>query len=251
MSVAVVVGAEDYEAPGGPYGVLVVHGHTSNPSSIRELAQRCAAQGFRVSAPRLPGHGTSVEELEITGWSDWTQRAHEALHILESSCDKVALVGLSLGGAICIHLAARHRQVTAVVIINPVVEHPGRDVDDEIAALVASGVQRLDSPGSDIKREGAPVTSYEQTPLTSLVSLLDALDSVSDDLTNVVAPTLLFSSREDHTVRVSNGDRVVRDLGGPVERVWLENSYHVATLDNDQELVESMTVEFLLKQFRA
>jgi carboxylesterase len=70
---------------------------------------------------------------------------------------------------------------------------------------------------------------------------------VNANLSSITAPSLLLSSREDHTVAPDNGDEIVNKSCGPVERIWLEESYHVATLDNDQEVVESATLEFLAK----
>ncbi len=114
--------------------------------------------------------------------------------------------------------------------------------------LIDSGLEVLATDaGSDIKKEGTTEAKYEGWPLRALQSVIEGVEVVDANLSSITAPSLLLSSREDHTVAPDNGDEIVENSSGPVERIWLEESYHVATLDNDQELVERSTVEFLAK----
>jgi carboxylesterase len=80
-----------------------------------------------------------------------------------------------------------------------------------------------------------------------VLSLFSGIQTVHENLHLISAPILLISSREDHVVTSDNGDELVAKVSGPIERIWLENSYHVATIDNDQELVESLTLDFLAR----
>ncbi len=237
-------GCEPYSAVNGPLGVLVLHGFTGNPSSMRSLAERVAAEGFSVELPRLPGHGTSVEDMMTTSWRDWSGAALEAFDDLAQRSSSVAVVGLSMGGALAAYVGER-RDVAGLVLINPVVMRPGDELVDGLRALIDSGMESIESIGSDIKKEGTVEASYPATPLRCVLSLFDGLVEVHEELVKITAPVLLLSSREDHVVTSDNGDEVVAKSSGPVERRWLENSYHVATIDNDQEIVESSTVGFL------
>jgi carboxylesterase len=119
---------------------------------------------------------------------------------------------------------------------------------DGLGQLVDAGIETVDSIGSDIKKEGSVEASYPATPLACARSLFEGVGAVHANLGSIVAPSLLLSSREDHVVTSDNGDDLVAMVGGPIERVWLENSYHVATMDNDAELVESLTIAFLEKE---
>jgi len=98
MTTAIMTGCEPYSFAGGPCGVLVLHGFTGNPVSMRPLAEACAKAGFTVELPRLPGHGTSLEDLMTTGWADWSATALASFDDLAAKCSKVAVVGLSMGG---------------------------------------------------------------------------------------------------------------------------------------------------------
>ena len=244
MTTAIMPGCEPYSATNGPLGVLVLHGFTGNPSSMRSLAERIAGQGFSVELPRLPGHGTTVEDMMTTSWSDWSGAALEAFDGLEQRCSHVAVVGLSMGGGLTAFVGER-RDVAALVFINPVVMKPGDELVDGLKELIDSGLSSIESIGSDIKKEGGVEASYSATPLRCVLSLFDGLVEVHHDLAKITAPSLVLSSREDHVVTSDNGDEIVAKSSGPVERVWLENSYHVATIDNDQEIVETSTVDFL------
>jgi carboxylesterase len=103
----------------------------------------------------------------------------------------------------------------------------------------------MDGIGSDIALPDATELSYAGTPVAPLLSLFEAVPGVSADLPSIRCPVLLFSSRDDHVVPPSNGDLLAASVSGPCERVWLERSFHVATLDYDREEIERRTVTFV------
>lgn len=241
-------GCEPFSATGNAHGVLVLHGFTGNPQSMRPLAEVIANAGFTVELPRLPGHGTSVEDMIDTTWADWTKEAEDAYQSLASRCRDVAVVGLSMGGALACHVAERY-PVRAAVLINPLVSPPANELLEGLEALIEGGVETVEAIGSDIKKEGSKEASYDATPLKAARSLFEGVADVYARLGDITAPTLLFSSREDHVVDPLNGEVVLDKVAGTVERVILEESYHVATLDHDAELIESMSVSFLTRDF--
>ncbi|MGC2168551.1 MAG: alpha/beta fold hydrolase [Acidimicrobiales bacterium] len=247
MTQDILVGAEPYSHQGGSSGVLVLHGFTGNPSSLRSLAELAADKGFSVELPRLPGHGTSVEDMMTTTWADWTQSAEAAFDDLASRCERVAIVGLSMGGSLTAYLAERHVDLAGCVFINPMIKVPPAEIVEGLDALLAAGVESYESIGSDVKKDGVFESSYDATPLAPAKTLFEGVAHVNDDLARITCPVLLLSSREDHVVTSDNGDELVGKVRGPIERVWLENSYHVATLDNDQALVESLALDFLVR----
>ena len=228
-------------------GVLVLHGFTGNPGSLRALAERAAANGYTVELPRLPGHGTNLDDMMTTSWSDWSSAALDAYDDLASRCQTVAVVGLSMGGTLTAFVAQQRPSVAGLVFINPLVMPPVIEMTDGLAQLIDAGIETIDAIGSDIKKEGVTEASYPATPLRCTQSLFRALVGVQAGLGTISAPSLLLSSREDHVVTTDNGDELEAKVAGPLERIWLEDSYHVATLDNDQELVESATIDFLAK----
>ena len=248
MTNDIMPGCEPFSSSGNSMGVLVLHGFTGNPYSMRPLAERCARAGYSVELPRLPGHGTSLEDLVPRRWPDFVEVALGAYDELAQRCDKVAVVGLSVGGGLTALIAEERPSIAGCVFINPMLKGPGAEMEQGLRDLIDTGLEILATDGgSDIKKEGTTEAKYDGWPLRALQSVIEGVEVVDANLASITAPSLLISSREDHTVAPGNGDEIVEKSSGSVERIWLEDSYHVATLDNDQELVESATIEFLAK----
>jgi len=243
--------AEPFSAWNGSNGVLVLHGFTGNPSSMRPLAEAFADAGFSVELPLLPGHGTTVDDLMGTRWPDWAAAADESYTSLAARCDRTVIAGLSMGGTLCLWLALQHSDIAAAVLVNPLAEPPAESFMDMMAQLLDSGTDRLPSIGSDIARPGAAEWAYEATPVPPLLSLFEAVGEIAPRLPEILCPVLLFSSRTDHVVPPSSGDLVAARVGAPVERIFLERSYHVATLDYDQQEIEERAVVFASKAVSA
>jgi len=247
VTAPIIPGAEPWSAAGGDHGVLVLHGFTGNPQSMRPLAEACAAAGFTVELPLLPGHGTSVEDMLPTRWEDWSGAAEAHFQALAARCGKVVVTGLSMGGTLTCWLAERHPHLAGIAVVNPMIQAPDEEFRQGIGALLDAGTEVFDAIGSDIKMEGTVEHAYPGTPLAPVLSLFEGADEVLADLGSIHCPTLLLSSREDHVVDPVSGDVLEASTSGPVERVHLENSYHVATLDNDAALIERSVVDFALE----
>lgn len=251
MTTNIMPGCEPFSVSGGRDGVLVLHGFTGNPQSMRPLAEAIANAGYTVELPRLPGHGTTVEDMMTTGWADWSGAADAAYRELATRCDRVAVVGLSMGGGLTAFVAEEHPDVTALVFINALVKPPVQEMREGLKGLLDAGMETMESIGSDIKKEGSQEASYNATPLACAASLFDGIEKVFELLDTISAPTLILSSREDHVVSSDNSEDLARIVTGSVEHIWLEDSYHVATLDNDASIVEAHTVRFLDSIFSA
>jgi carboxylesterase len=244
MPAPIIPGAEPWSSDGGSHGVLVLHGFTGNPQSMLPLATAVAAAGFTVDLPLLPGHGTSIEDMLPTRWDDWSGAAEAAYRALAERCSKVAVTGLSMGGTLSCWLAEHHPEIAGIAVINPFVDPPADDFRDAIRGLLAEGSEVVDGIGSDIAMEDAAEAAYAGTPLAAALSFFEGVDSVAARLGDVRCPALLLSSRVDHVVPVESGDAFEASVGGPIERVYLERSFHVATLDWDAPLVEERVVAF-------
>lgn len=225
----------------------MLHGFTGNPQSMRPLAEALAAAGFTVELPLLPGHGTAIEDMLPTRWEDWSSAAGAAYRALADRCAQVVVTGLSMGGTLTCWLAEHHPEVAGIAVVNPLIESPEAADREAIVALVEAGTEVFDAIGSDIRKEGVEEAAYPGTPLPPLLSLFEGADEVAAHLGDIRCPTLLFSSRQDHVVDSVSGDELERSAGGPVERVYLERSYHVATLDWDAPLIEDRVVSFALE----
>ena len=212
---------------------------------MRPLAEGLATAGFAVELPRLPGHGTSVFDMAETGWDDWLTEAERALSAVQARAadGKVVVVGLSMGGALTAALAQGHPELAGIVLINAPVAVPA-ELADAVREMLAGGVEVMDAIGNDIADPDANEASYDETPLRALLTMIMAGNDVRERLGEIVQPTLIITSRQDHVVNPEDSDVLAEQISGPVERLWLEKSFHVATLDYDKAEVESTTLEF-------
>jgi carboxylesterase len=242
LTTRVMPGAESFRFDEGPIGILLQHGFTGCPASMRPLGERLAGRGLSVVAPRLPGHGTTWQDLEATTWQDWVGESETALLDLSRRCPTVVAMGLSMGGAIALHLGARHQErLKGVVAVNPVVRRP----DLRLAPLARLFTRTVRGIGGDIKRSGVDEIYYDRTPLKAAAQLGRFLRVVWTELPSMRVPLLVFSSVEDHLVKPVNSRLVMRRAGSDhKELIPLTNSYHVATLDYDADLIFQRVLEF-------
>jgi len=240
----ILPGAEPFSADGGPHGALVLHGFTGCPQSMRGLARAFAAAGFAVELPRLPGHGTTVDDMATTGWSDWTSTVEDSYRRLAARCERIVVSGLSMGGALTLWLAERHPEIAGIVVINAVGTPPDPDPSPALRAQLEQGAKTIPGVGNDVADPAEKELAYPLVPIASLISMFAGLGEVGPRLGDVRCPTLVMTSPQDHVVQPVMSDRIAEGVAGPVERLTLERSYHVATLDYDKALIEARAVAF-------
>jgi carboxylesterase len=210
---------------------------------MRGLAMAFADAGFTVEMPLLPGHGTEVADMVPTRWEDWSGAAEAAYVDLAARCDGVVVAGLSMGGSLSVWLAEHHPEIAGIAVVNPLVSSP-TDLLPLVAEMLDGGMETMPGVGSDIALPGSIESAYPEVPLAAAQSLFEAAAAIEAGLESVTCPVLLFSSPQDHVVPPVNGDVLEAKVKGPVERIVLERSFHVATLDYDKDEIEARTVEF-------
>lgn len=234
-------GAEPFAAAGDHRGALVLHGFTGSPQSVRPLAEAFAGAGYTVESPLLPGHGTSVEDMLTTSWDDWAGAVEAAYQDLAGRCQQVVVSGLSMGGTLTLWLAARFPEIAGIVPVNAAaLADPDTAVG--IRAFVESGAEVMDAIGGDIADPDAVELGYAETPLRPLLSLWEAIEVL--DLGAITSPALVMVSEQDHVVPPASSDHICASVSGPVEKLILGRSYHVATLDYDRHLIAERAIAF-------
>lgn len=243
--VPVLPGAEPFRHEGGEVGVLLCHGFTGSPQSLRPWAEYLAEHGLTVSLPLLPGHGTRWEDMQLTGWQDWYAEVDRELRALVERCEQVFVAGLSMGGALALRLAAKHGDaVSGVVVVNPANKVHGLSA---YALPVARHLVRTTKGiASDIAKEGSTELGYDRVPLHAAHSLRNFFRLVDSELPQVTQPLLLLHSPQDHVVPPVDSARILgRVSSRDVREVLLEQSYHVATLDHDADRIFEESLAFI------
>lgn len=240
---------EDFAASGsgtnGNTGVLLLHGFTGSPASMRPWAHFLNERGYAVRVPRIPGHATKWQDLNKVKWQEWPAKAQEELEKLLKECESVFIFGLSMGGANTLHVAAKNaNRIKGIILVNPMIHIPEFAIN--FVHLIKHLVAKRPSVGDDIKKPGVTEWGYDALPTKGVAQLHLFLKATRALLSRVTVPVLLFHSVDDHVLKVSNTEIILDEIATPKkERVELTNSYHVATLDYDAELIFERSVRFL------
>ena len=251
---------------GNRVGVLLLHGLGGTPVEMRDIGAAIADAGYTVKCAQLAGHCGTYEDLRETRWQDWADSAEAALRELKTSCDTIVVGGLSMGALLSLHMAATFPElVRGTILYAPTVWLNGWMVpyhaylfnlvhmkwcanmfdfpdlpphgikDPQIRARIVGALH-----SGDASRAGLPVT-----PGGAVLEHRWMVNSVRRQIKNIRQPTLIIHPREDDYADLNNISYLMRNLGGTVETVTLDDSYHIVTVDRQKDLVAARTIQFI------
>ena len=240
MVYPVLPGADDFFFDRGSVGILLCHGFNATPQSVRAVGERFAERGFSVYAPRLHGHGTDLRDFEAATAEDWKQSVRDGYEQLIRRCESIFIVGQSMGATLALALVAEGLPVAGIITINAALSVPAY----EALSFTECPVYLPESP-PDIKRSAFEIV-YEYVPSVCASELLRLIGETIPVLPDIQIPTLILYSAEDHVVPPTCSDYLHRTIGSDDKRSYcLLDSYHVATLDHDQETIVRETAQFV------
>lgn len=237
----VIEGAESFFFKGSETGILLSHGFIGTPQSVRFLGEELAKRGYTVMAPRLKGHGTHYLDMEQCRYMDWYESLAEGYEELSRHCTKIIIMGQSMGGTLALWLAAQKQEVDGVVLINPALTIPAFDYVRQEADL-----RFIDEDIPDIKAKNIHEITYTKAPVKAIRQLQKLMSLTPEKLKDVHCPVLGFKSAIDHVVPPENTDFIMEQISSvQKESITLHDSYHVASMDNDKELIVKKTHSFI------
>lgn len=247
----VIPQAQPWHHTGGPVGVLLSHGFTGSPASMVPWGKDLAERGYTVSVPRLPGHGTTWQDMNRTTWRDWYATVDQELTQLKDQCEQVFVFGLSMGGTLALRLAEkRPEDVAGLVLVNPAVTLKRPEL--KLIPFLSKFVPSIPGIGNDIAKPDMDEYGYDRTPLKALASQLELWADVRANLSKVTAPLLLFRSDEDHVVDATSAPIIRDGISSTVfDEINLNRSFHVATLDWDAPFIMESAAQFVSDQLSA
>lgn len=250
----------------GRVGVLLIHGLGGTPIEMKSLARQLCETGATVYCCQLAGHCGTEDDLKATNRADWYASALAALDRLERRCDTVLVGGLSMGACLAATMAAREpRRVHGLMMFAPTlwydgwsiawygfllkllidtplgrrwrfVEHEPYGVKDErIRALVVRAMSSGDSSTAGLLG----------TPSQSLKEMWRVTDELKALAPSIRQRALVVHARQDDIASLKNAFWLQSNLGGPVETLVLDDSYHLITVDRQRGMVAKRAVEFV------
>jgi carboxylesterase len=241
----VVEGGKPLLFEGNEIGVLLSHGFTGTTSGMKPLGEYLhKTEGWTVLGPRLSGHGETPEAMARTTAEDWIRSLEDGLQTLQSRCKQVFMAGLSMGGCLTLYMAATRPGVfKAIAPINACLYFNAPD----FAALAfdAQAPATIAGLGSDVKDPATKEIVYPVVPIPCIREIYGLMAVTRELLPRVTAPTLVLTSPEDHVVPTENSAEILRRIGSTRrEMLLLKNSYHVATIDYDKDLINESVRRF-------
>ncbi len=239
-------GGEPFYFPGGSVGCLLVHGFTGAPNEMLDLGIHLAEKGYSVHGVRLYGHGTRVEEMPRARWQDWCVSVEDGYHLLKRHCDRIVLMGLSMGGVLSL-IAASWLPVSGVVAMSTPYALPA-DWRLRFIRFFSIFIKRIEKGESDWHDSEAATdhVDYPYYPTRSIAELRDLVDEMRIGLPNISVPVLLIHSKTDVSVPPQNAERILAALNVAEKSiVWVERSGHVITRDIARQSVFDAATAFV------
>lgn len=236
---------------GGPIGVLLLHGFTGAPTEMRLLGDDLHQRGMTISAPLLPGHGTTVEEMNRSRWRDWTDCAEQALAELRRRCSLVFVGGLSMGSLLTLYLAAQHPDLPGAMVYAPALKIADwRLPMTHVMKYFIRSIPKGDSYYQDFTSPSAVqhIWSYEANPVAAGAELDSLRRTVQRLLPQITCPLLIVHSTLDPTIRLDSAQAIVDGVSTPPAETTLlilHNSGHNLLVDSEWQTVAEQTARFI------
>jgi carboxylesterase len=250
-------GAEPFFYRGGATGVLCIHGFTANPSEVRWLGQHIAAQGHTVYGVRLAGHGSDPHDMARMRWRDWLASAQDGVHFLRGMCERVVLVGHSMGGLLALMLATQMDGITALSVLASPIRFPTRLDHARWLRYVRPFTDQSDTSSlqaiirAEQARRGEAVVGrvrYNLWSTSAVYELVELTRQADAMLPFVTQPLQLIYSRKDATVPLDHANLIARRVRSTdIEQHTLETSGHILPQDVERETVFALVSAFVAK----
>lgn len=229
-----------------PVGILLIHGFTSTTSSMMYLAEKFAEKRYNVELPALSGHGTKWDDLAQVTYQDWINDVENAYWKLKKRVQYLFVCGLSLGGALTLRLAELHKDISGIILINNALIFT--NIKFWFVPLIKNFIPYVKAVGGDLKDPDAVEITYDKTSIKAVNEMLKFLKVVKQNIKKVESPALIFKSRNDHVIPIKSAKFTYENISSiQKELIWLDNSYHVATLDYDKEKIFKLSIAFIEK----
>jgi carboxylesterase len=255
MTEPILPGAEPFFLNGGMRACLLIHGFTASPFEMRYLGEKLNEAGYTVMAPRLPGHGTNVRDLDDTGWADWYREVVSSFETLAEAYPKVFVVGMSAGGTLALYLLSHGVNAAGSALLSVPVRFHSPLIRRSFALLsFIPGLRFIPAArkksGPDIRDQQmkSKLVTYTHGPVRAGLQFIRFMGMTEKRLGHVTAPLIVMQSKNDHVVPADNPEIIINGVSSSIKQlVWFEESYHILTWDVEKDEVARKIIEFFDK----
>ncbi|MEK4581037.1 MULTISPECIES: alpha/beta fold hydrolase [Bacillus] len=229
---------------GGDRAVLLLHGFTGNSADVRMLGRFLEKKGYTCHAPIYKGHGVPPEELVHTGPEDWWKDVMNAYqHLKDQGYEKIAAVGLSLGGVFSLKLAYTLPILGVVPMCAPMYIKSEEIMYQGILAYAREYKKREQKSPERIEQE---MFEFKQTPMNTLKALQELIRDVRNNVDMIYAPTFVVQARHDEMINTDSANIIYNGVESTLKNIkWYEDSTHVITLDKERDVLHEDVYNFL------
>lgn len=240
---------------------LLVHGLTSSTQEMEELSSHLYSRNYTVLATLLKGHNTTPSDLKDTEWGDWYSSVEEDLNFLSTQCNKIFVVGLSIGATLSMHLTAKKRlsNIKGLILLSPAIFYvnPFAKLTPLVKYIKKYKVKNYSNYYPERKQAYYDIAdekalqgriAYKKAPISSIASALDLINIVKKEIKDIQVPTLIIHSLKDHTIKVQSSRYIYDNLNLKEKRlVFVKKSGHVLTVDFDKKKIFKEIFDFAEK----
>lgn len=224
---------------GNQTGILLIHGFTATTAEVRLIAERLHQEGYTTAAPLLPGHGTHPEDLNHVTWQMWLERVKESYEEILHQCDKVFVIGESMGALLAVEIAAQHPEVAGLMLFSPAIKVKNL----WFARFLAPFQTYREKTGKD---DGLAWKGYKVHPLKASVELLKLQKHTRKQLKKINQPVLLVTGDLDHTIAPNSAELILDDIQSKIKHhIRMKESTHCILLDKELDLAYRYVTAFM------
>lgn len=235
---------------GGPFvwegnrlGILLIHGFTATTAEVRLLAERLHNENYTISAPLLPGHYTTPEELNETRWIDWVDHVDFAYQMLAQRCQKVFVGGESTGAVLSLYLASKYPEIAGVMAYAPAIRLQMSLLNKLKLYAASPFIPHLDKASIDANENWQ---GYSVNPLKAAIQLLQLQRATLKRLRLITQPVMVVQGRLDTTIHPKSGKIIHSKIKSKIKQLhWMEKSTHVVLLDEELDQITDLTLQFI------
>ena len=242
----IISGAESFFMKGASHGALLIHGFTGNPAELLLLGEYLHSKKFTILGIRLAGHGTNERDLLRMTREDWINSVLDGFSILSGCCDKISVIGHSMGSLLALNLSLLRKFNQLVTMAAPIFIDESLNLNLLPPREMCQDKYARKRPRNLINVPAAANYTYRKMPLISIHELVDLIADIKKNLSKVIVPIMILHGKEDHTAKIESANYIFDNVASIQKQLHLIDSMgHLLPLKEGREEIFELIANFL------